>query len=93
MVCSCCGKKLNVGMILKTDDEEGLEYKSCPHCSEANGREHVFHPYPNSFGQTEARKTARNPDGYQSYCYDCRGLKKEQMSYVYQNGRTCSSLK
>ena len=93
MSCSCCGKKLNVGMIDKFDPQTGQKYKSCPHCSDANGGEHIFHPYPASFGKTAARKSARNPDGYQSYCYDCRRLKKGETSHVYQNGRVCSSFK
>ena len=93
MSCVCCGKKLNVGMIHKTDPLTGKKFKSCPHCSDANGSEHVFHPYPASFGQTPARKTKKNPDGYQSYCYDCRRLDKGVISPVYKSGRACSSLK
>ncbi|PSU50214.1 hypothetical protein C9J12_05640 [Photobacterium frigidiphilum] len=92
MACSCCGKYLNVGMIHKTDLNTGQKLKSCPHCSDANGGEHVFHPYPSSFGKTPARKTARNPDGYQSYCIDCRRLSKGVASRVYKNGRPCSGL-
>lgn len=80
-------------MIHKIDPTTGQKFKSCPHCSDANEKEHVFHPYPASFGKTPARKTARNPDGYQSYCYDCRSLKKGQISHVYQNGRVCGSFK
>lgn len=92
MACGSCGKKLNIGMIHKTDPNTGKKFKSCPHCSDANGGEHVYHPYPASFGKTPARKTARNPDGYQSYCVDCRNLNKGVTSFVYQNGRVCSSL-
>ncbi|WP_318478030.1 hypothetical protein [Photobacterium leiognathi] len=73
MACNCCGKRLNIGMIQKNT---GKKFKSCPHCSDANGGEHVYHPYPHSFGKTPARKTARNPDGYQSYCVDCRRLER-----------------
>lgn len=92
MACSCCGKQLNSGMVHKKDPETGKKYKSCPHCSDGNGREHIFHPYPSSFGNTPARKTARNPDGYQSYCIDCRSLDKGVPSHVHQNGRMCGSL-
>lgn len=93
MSCTCCGEKLNIGMIHKIDSRTGKKFKSCPHCSDANGGEHVFHPYPASFGKTPARKTARNPEGYQSYCYDCRNLDKAEVSRVYKSGRVCSSLK
>ncbi|WP_305813931.1 hypothetical protein [Photobacterium leiognathi] len=57
---------MNIGMIQKIDPNTGKRFKSCPHCSDANGGEHVYHPYPHSFGKTPARKTAKNPDGYQS---------------------------
>lgn len=92
MACNCCGKRLNSGMIHKKDSQTGKKYKSCPHCSDANGGLHVFHPYPSSFGNTPARVTARNPDGDQSNCIDCRGLDKGVPSQVYLNGRTCNSF-
>lgn len=92
MSCNCCGKKLNVGMIQKQEPGTGKKFKSCPHCSDANGEQHVFHPYPSSFGKTPARKTAKNPDGYQSYCCDCRTLAKGKSSRVYKNGKVCSSF-
>ncbi|AUW38460.1 hypothetical protein DD565_04000 [Vibrio cholerae] len=92
MACSCCGKRLNVGTIHKSDPKTGQKFKSCPHCSDANGGEHVFHSYPSSFGKTPARVTARNPDGYQSYCSDCRSLAKGVASHAYPNGRKCSDL-
>lgn len=92
MTCSCCNKPLNVGMIHKRDPHTGQKFKSCPHCSDANGGEHVFHPYPSSFGKTPARVTARNPEGYQSYCIDCRRLDKGVQSQAYMNGKACSSL-
>jgi len=93
MICNCCGNKLNVGMIHKSDPQTGQRFKSCPHCSDANGSEHVFHPYPSSYGKTPARKSAKNPDGYQSYCYECRSLEKGESSRVFQNGQLCSTLK
>ncbi|WP_318436252.1 hypothetical protein [Photobacterium leiognathi] len=92
MACNCCGKRLNIGMIQKIDPNTGQKFKSCPHCSDANGGEHVYHPYPHSFGKTPARKTAKNPDGYQSYCADCRRLEKGVTSKSYQLGRRCSDL-
>lgn len=92
MQCNCCKKRLNIGMIHKFDKATEQEYKSCPHCSKANGNEHVFHPYPESFGNSTARITDNNPDGDQSYCFECRGLAKGVDSQVYMKGRTCSSL-
>lgn len=93
MACTDCGKRLNIGMIQKIDSNTGKRYKSCPHCSDADGEEHIFHPYPSAFGKTPARITARNPDGYQSYCTDCRRLPKGTLSRSYKNGRKCSELK
>jgi hypothetical protein len=80
-------------MIRKPDTTTGEKYKSCPHCSVANGKEHVLHKYPQEFGKTSARITAKNPDGYQSYCISCRRLTKGASSHNYTNGRVCSSLK
>ncbi len=92
MACSCCGQQLNVGMIYKRD-AAGQEYKSCPRCSDTNGNEHVFHPYPAAFGFAEARVNPRNPHGDQSYCVDCRNLGKGKPSIVHLAGYVCSSLK
>ncbi|MGF1764836.1 hypothetical protein [Aliivibrio kagoshimensis] len=92
MACSCCGKRLNIGTIQKTDSQTRQIFKSCPHCSDANGGEHVFHPYPGSFGKTPARVTARNPDGHQSYCIDCRRLDRGQASQTHMHGKACSSI-
>ncbi|PSU59513.1 hypothetical protein C9I90_03295 [Photobacterium aphoticum] len=92
MTCTCCSKKLNVGMLQKRDPNTGAKFKSCPHCSDANGGQHVYHPYPSSFGKTPARVTARNPEGYQSYCIACRRLEKGEISTVYKSGRECKTL-
>ncbi|MER2490316.1 hypothetical protein [Catenovulum sediminis] len=92
MSCTCCGEKLNSGMIHKKDPATGQKYKSCPHCTEANGSVHVYHPYPANYGQTPARVTARNPHGNQSYCIDCRSLKKGVQSNAYTRGTLCNSL-
>ncbi len=92
MSCTCCQGQLNSGMIQKRDSNTGEKYKSCPHCTEANGSVHVFHRYPSSFGNTPARVTARNPHGYQSYCKDCRSLAKGVASSAYTRGTLCSNL-
>jgi len=88
MACNCCGTRLNSGMIHKKDPISGQKFKSCPHCSAANGNEQ----HPAQFGKTPARVTARNPDGNQSYCIECRTLDKGELSTVHSHGRLCSSL-
>lgn len=92
MSCTCCQGTLNSGMLKKKDSSTGEIYKSCPHCTEANGSVHVFHPYPSLFGFTPARKSATNPNGHQSYCTDCRKLKKGIASKAYSHGVLCSQL-
>jgi hypothetical protein len=92
MSCSCCGEKLNHGMIHKKDPNTGQRFKSCPHCSAANGTEHIFHPHPDSFGKTPARITKKNPHGDQSYCINCRALDKGTPSQNHMNGKLCSTL-
>ncbi len=93
MPCSCCNKKLTNGMLHKFDSIIGDEYKSCPHCSDTHGSEHVYHAYPTHFTTTEARISPNNPDGWQSYCNECRHpMNKGLPSKVFQNGRLCSSL-
>lgn len=91
MQCSHCKKKLNSGMII-IEDSQGIKYKTCPKCSKANGSEHVFHRYPESFGTTIARKNYKNHDGHQSYCESCRGLKPEKNSVNFVNGLLCNQL-
>lgn len=91
MRCTCCQSPLNSGMIKKVD-ATGAVYKSCPHCSAANGSEHVFHRYPSQFGFTPARVTAKNPDGHQSYCIECRSQPKGSVSTNHTNGVICSNL-
>lgn len=44
--------------------------KTCPNCSVLRGAL-VFLPLE-SFGWSERRKTALNPDGVQSWCTECR---------------------
>ncbi len=92
MSCKCCGANLNSGMIHKKEPTTGQKFKSCPHCSAENGKEHVFHPYPAKYGSTSARITKKNPDGYQSYCMDCRALKRGAPSNAYNSGTLCTNL-
>jgi len=92
MSCICCGSSLNSGMLHRKNLSTGQKYKSCPHCTEANGSVHVFHLYPAQYGRTPARVTARNPHGHQSYCIDCRALKKGVPSSAYVRGILCKNL-
>lgn len=92
MSCTCCQVQLNSGMVHKRDASTGEKYKSCPHCTEANGSVHVFHRYPSDFGFTPARVTASNPNGYQSYCKECRSLARGLPSRAYTRGTLCGNL-
>lgn len=69
--CTYCGQELNEAQYKTGSD--GKDYKSCPCCSVNDGSEHIFYPYPSSFGTTPFRKTPNHPDGPQSYCEPCRG--------------------
>ncbi|MDG0876410.1 hypothetical protein ABEX25_22085 [Paenibacillus thiaminolyticus] len=68
LICTSCEKPLNASQW----SSDG-KYKSCPSCSTRNGTEHVFFPYPDSFGTTPKRATAAHPEGPQSHCTSCRG--------------------
>lgn len=48
------------------------KWKSCPRCSTDDGEHHLYHEYPASFGQSEARESRKSEDGAQSYCIACR---------------------
>lgn len=80
--CRVCGKPLN-----ESQWKEERSYKSCPKCSVENSKEHVYYEYPEHFGTTDARITATNPDGAQSYCAVCRNRAK-----VHGTERLCSEF-
>lgn len=87
--CSCCTQPLNRG--IWSDDSK---LKTCPLCSTTQGEQHVFRLYPEEFGTTERRVTQNNPDGAQSYCVDCRGLDKGELSRVdLTKQRLCDTVK
>lgn len=65
--CKYCGKPLN-----KSQYSSDETYKSCPRCSEIDGNEHIFFPYPITFGDTTKRSSDNHPDGPQSWCYSHR---------------------
>lgn len=79
--CSACRRPLRTSVFAL---ERTL--KSCPECSGRNGREHVYHPYPDAFGLSEARAEGGAEDGAQSWCQDCRGGARGGA------GRYCSSI-
>lgn len=62
------------------------KYKSCPNCSQYNGKEHIYYPC-DYFGYTDRRITRNNPDGIQSWCEPCRG------NGLGVNGIPCSKIK
>lgn len=68
--CKKCGKPLSKSIYSK----DGA-LKSCPSCSQSNGKYHVFHEYPDAYGTTPLRKSGPHSDGPQSHCTVCRSNK------------------
>ena len=66
--CEHCGTALN-----RSPRSQDRSWKSCPRCSESNGHQHVFYPFPDDFGVSEAKKAGGVEDGAQNYCIRCRG--------------------
>lgn len=71
--CNHCGKPLKESIRINIEDRV---YKSCPLCSQENGKYHVFYSFPKEFGTSTKRITANHPEGDQSYCTVCRGGKQ-----------------
>lgn len=67
MNCDYCNKPLGRSQYSADDT-----LKSCPRCSQQNGREHVFYATPEAFGITPKRSTSVHPEGIQSHCVACR---------------------
>ena len=65
------------------------DYKSCPNCSQSDGEEHIFYPYPSEFGKSSKRISSEKPDGDQSWCRRCR---PKRQSGLYPDGIRCSEL-
>lgn len=84
MICKVCGKELRISV---RKNVKGIDYKSCPECSGAHGSEHIFYN-DTQFGFTDKRKTAKNPDGIQSHCTECRGRGVNRGAFL-----KCSQLK
>lgn len=81
-LCKVCGKPLN-----RSQYSKDSSYKSCPSCSERNGEQHVYYPYPKYFGTTLKRSSSNRPEGPQSYCESCRFDKN-----IYSNAKLCSEI-
>ncbi len=80
--CQHCNAPLN-----EAQDRLAGRFKSCPHCSQNDGREHIY--YSNEkFGHTGRRVTHNNPTGIQSWCARCRGNEEGP----YRDGIRCSEL-
>lgn len=67
MNCDNCGQSLR-----QSQWTERERFKSCPKCSQMDGKEHVFYPLLAGFGITDARSSKEHPEGPQSYCVGCR---------------------
>jgi hypothetical protein len=66
--CEACDAPLN-----RSRRSRDGRWKSCPQCSVRDGTHHVFYPFPDSFGVSEARVSGEDAEGAQSYCTSCRG--------------------
>lgn len=80
--CQYCGKPLN-----ESQYRQNRAYKSCPKCSTEDA-EHIYYPYPDSFGTTPSRVSCNTPDGAQSYCTRCRSGDLGP----FPGGRKCSDF-
>jgi len=56
--CEVCGVALNRSR--RSDDGH---WKSCPECSVRDGVEHVFRPFPEDFGVSQARVSGEDAEG------------------------------
>ena len=65
MICSACPEDLGESVLVH-DGEQSPQWKSCPHCSQREGK-HVFYEYE-SFGFRDMNGRVR----VQSWCGPCR---------------------
>jgi hypothetical protein len=65
--CEVCGIALN-----RSRRSADGHWKSCPECSVRDGVEHVFWPFPENFGVSQARVSGEDAEGAQSHCASCR---------------------
>jgi hypothetical protein len=82
--CVSCQKPLNRSIY-----SSNRRWKSCPKCSVADGRRHMFYDYPGDFGTSDARVSDDSPDGAQSYCATCRGGETVERR---PSGRPCDDV-
>lgn len=73
--CVACAKDLQE--VLMAPDGA---WRSCPHCSSRDGRQHVYRPFPDAFDPAEAGPPAEAPDDdpRHHWCRDCRAGKRVQ---------------
>lgn len=83
--CQTCEKPLN-----RTRYSRNGRWKTCPRCSKRHGSQHIYLACPDSFGKAGARRTVANPEGFQSYCTECRRGRKRDGTVA--QCRTCSEL-
>ena len=94
MLCEICRRSLE-------DSQEsalaGVQYKSCPCCSQA-AKEHIYYLLDDQhFGFSELRKTPKHPDGRQSHCRACREDRHTAGECTgeklkYSAGKTCADF-
>jgi hypothetical protein len=84
--CVVCGGALNRSQ--RPESGGGQAWKSCPNCSSSHGTQHIYRPFPDTFGQSEARVNDNTPDGAQSYCNYCRSGRAPEGPQ-----RSCDSFK
>lgn len=65
--CEVCGAPLN-----RSRRSRDGQWKSCPECSVRDGIHHVFWPFPENFGVSQARVSGEDAEGAQSHCSSCR---------------------
>ena len=87
--CQSTAKRLDRSWYIAepTFPDSGIQYKSCPWCSQLHGSQLIFHAariYPDSesnrlnseFGFTPQRRSRSNLDGIQTWCFPCRATPK-----------------
>lgn len=87
--CEITARRLDRSWYVSTSKfpDEGIQYKSCPWCSQLHGSQLLFRVgrvYPDSdsnrlesdFGFTPQRRNRSNPDGIQTWCKTCRTIPK-----------------
>jgi len=88
--CSLTGRRLDRSWYVSSPDfssEKGVQYKSCPWCSQLHGTKLIFRVArtrksgtpdnsDSEFGFTPQRRNKSNPEGIQTWCLKCRRTPK-----------------